>query len=418
MNKKRLIITSTISIILVSILLIGSTYSIFTTTEVDESANIYKTGNLDVTYTLSNSNVTLANIIPKTIEEADTISPYRITVTNNGNVAYMFDVILNDTTSSEESTIDYQYIMTRVGYLEPKALSECPNRIIKEDIILPAGESVEIDVRVWLDNTLSNSEISKSFYAKLAIDGLAVYNDHNEINNDILSLRYMNIEETSTIRSMQYLAKIKKASFVNYIDTSKAITNTNNEVISWDLSSKKDNSIIAWLENNEEDNYYNLYIGSNQKIYSTSLNSLFYGMSALEEIEFDNLSTSLTKDMSSMFSNCSSLTNLDVSNFLTNNVENMSNMFSGCSNLTKLDLNNFNTKNVIDMQQMFNNCYKLTTAISISNPNTLYTNIFNEASIEKETSITINYTANTSNLVDDIISAKSNASNITKGKLV
>ena len=36
MNKKRLIITSIISILLVSILMIGSTYSIFTISDVDE----------------------------------------------------------------------------------------------------------------------------------------------------------------------------------------------------------------------------------------------------------------------------------------------------------------------------------------------------------------------------------------------
>lgn len=102
MNKKRLIITSTISIVLVAILLIGSTYSMFTTTEIDENANVYTTGNLDVTYTLSKDNIQLTNITPMTIEEADAVYPYRITVTNNGTVPYMFDVILNDTTASNK----------------------------------------------------------------------------------------------------------------------------------------------------------------------------------------------------------------------------------------------------------------------------------------------------------------------------
>ena len=57
MSKWRLILTSTISIVLGGILLIGSTYSIFTTTEIDENANVYPTGNLDVTYTLSKNNI-------------------------------------------------------------------------------------------------------------------------------------------------------------------------------------------------------------------------------------------------------------------------------------------------------------------------------------------------------------------------
>ena len=67
--------------------------------------------------------------------------------------------------------------MTKVGYLDTKPLSECTNNIIKEDVILLVGESVDIDIRVWISDTVPNSELGKSFYAKLTIDGQAVYND-------------------------------------------------------------------------------------------------------------------------------------------------------------------------------------------------------------------------------------------------
>ena len=192
MNKKRLILTSVLSIFLSAILLIGSTYSIFTSQEIDETANVYKTGNLEIAYDdTASSNIVFNNAIPMSEEEADGITPYRITITNNGNVPYQFDVILTDTTSSTDNTINYDYIMTKVGYLDTKPLSECTNNIIKEDVILLAGESVDIDIRVWISDTVSNSELGKSFYAKLTIDGQAVYNDSKEINNDILSLNYM-----------------------------------------------------------------------------------------------------------------------------------------------------------------------------------------------------------------------------------
>ena len=46
-----------VSISLVLVLLIGSTYSIFMNSNVDENLNVYRTGNLDVTYTLSENNV-------------------------------------------------------------------------------------------------------------------------------------------------------------------------------------------------------------------------------------------------------------------------------------------------------------------------------------------------------------------------
>ena len=48
--------------------MIGSTHSIFTSKEVDENLNVYTTGNLDVSYTLSEENVTFTNKIPMSID--------------------------------------------------------------------------------------------------------------------------------------------------------------------------------------------------------------------------------------------------------------------------------------------------------------------------------------------------------------
>ena len=90
--RKRLVITSLISIILICILFIGSTYSLFTTQDIDENANVYKTGNLDISYTTSSDNLTINNSNPLTDEESKKISPYRITVTNKGNLDYKFNL--------------------------------------------------------------------------------------------------------------------------------------------------------------------------------------------------------------------------------------------------------------------------------------------------------------------------------------
>ena len=186
--KKRLILTSVISIILVVTLLIGTTYSIFVTEHIDENLNVYTTGNLDVTYTLSEDNVIFTNNMPISEDDVIYIQPYRITVNNVGNVAYKFNVILNDTTATTK--IDSQYIMTKVGKLDSKSLADCTNNIIKEGVVVPANDSVIIDIRVYLSENIPNSEIGKSFSAKLSIDGLAVYNENNDIDNSILRSNY------------------------------------------------------------------------------------------------------------------------------------------------------------------------------------------------------------------------------------
>ena len=183
-SKKRLIITSVISIILVSILFIGSTYSIFTSTDVDQESNVYQTGNLSIQFENTN-NVALEITKPISDQKAVSLTPYHLTVTNNGTVAYKFNIVLNPTTATDE--INHQYIMTKVGQLDSKKFSDCTNNIIKEGVILLPKTSVDIDVRVWLSDTVQNTEVNKSFSAKLSIDGVGVYSKHTEVDNSALA---------------------------------------------------------------------------------------------------------------------------------------------------------------------------------------------------------------------------------------
>ncbi|MDD5827040.1 MAG: hypothetical protein PUD25_04655 [Bacilli bacterium] len=183
-SKKRLIITSVISIILVSILFIGSTYSIFTSTDVDQESNVYQTGNLSIQFENTN-NVALEITKPMSDQKAVSLTPYHLTVTNNGTVAYKFNIVLNPTTATDE--INHQYIMTKVGQLDSKKFSDCTNNIIKEGVILLPKTSVDIDVRVWLSDTVQNTEVNKSFSAKLSIDGVGAYSKHTEVDNSALA---------------------------------------------------------------------------------------------------------------------------------------------------------------------------------------------------------------------------------------
>lgn len=202
MNNKRLIITSLISIILVSILFVGSTYSIFTTGDIDENANVYTTGNLDVTYMVSSDNIKLMDAMPKTIDDLDSVKPYRITVNNNGNVAYKFNVILNNTTAT--TSIDTNYIMTQVGKLEPISLGSTVDNVIKSDIVVEANSSVDIDVKVYVRDDISNSMIGRNFSATLSIDGLAVYNNYGDIDNSVLvsNEQVLELDDLSNIRKV------------------------------------------------------------------------------------------------------------------------------------------------------------------------------------------------------------------------
>ena len=103
-----------------------------------------------------------------------------------------------------------------------------------------------------------------------------------------------------------------------------------------------------------------------QNVYM--MNGMFYGCSSLKNIDLRSFNTSNVYDMDSMFANCSSLERLDLSGFKTSNVQDMSYMFMGCKSLNNLDVSSFRTDNVTDICMLFNGCSELTT-IDMSNWN-------------------------------------------------
>lgn len=186
MNNRRLIITSLVSIILVCVLFIGNTFSILSVVEVDENINYYTTGNLDITYEVSDKEVVLNNSYPLKYEDAMKLDPYRITVYNKGNIDYEFRLLLLDET--ETNSIDYKYINVQVGNNDFISFDSVTDGIIKDRIVIKGGDSVDIDIFVWIDENISNSEIGKGFYAKVAIDGFAISNGVSSNQNLIYNL--------------------------------------------------------------------------------------------------------------------------------------------------------------------------------------------------------------------------------------
>ncbi len=160
----------------------------------------------------------------------------------------------------------------------------------------------------------------------------------------------------------------------------------------------------------------NLDLSSFNTSNVTTMWGMFEECSSLTSLDLSSFNTSNVTNMGVMFSGCSSLTSLDLSNFNTSNVTTMSSMFSGCSSLTSLDLSNFNASNVTDMGAMFSRCSSLTTTINIMSTGvTSYYYMFSGAATNEGALITVNYIADASTLVDNMIATKSSNSNVVKG---
>ena len=193
----------------------------------------------------------------------------------------------------------------------------------------------------------------------------------------------------------------------------------------------------------------------------TNMNRMFRGSgfrSTIFELDLSGLDTSKVTDMSEMFSmsgvtaqsyslnlsdwDTSNVTNmdsmflsagsysetfvLDLSGWDTGGVTNMSNMFDAAGYETSsfsLNVSLFDTSNVTDMSEMFYstgcNSTDFITSITISNSNVLdYTSMFLDVATKGESKITVNYTSETSDLVDQMIATKSSNSNVVKGNLI
>ena len=170
MKKKEILLI--ISIFLVVLILFSSSYALlFKSDQTDKQS--YATGVLSITSEATNNSVTLNNALPMSDTDGASSTPYTFKITNTGNLSYKFNVMLLSTTT--ENQISAEYIKVKVNDNAPVKLNSLTNGVILSDITLNPEAFVEISLRVWLDESTPNTEIGKSFNAKITTEGEAVY---------------------------------------------------------------------------------------------------------------------------------------------------------------------------------------------------------------------------------------------------
>ena len=186
MKKKVIILV--ISIIVVLIILSTTTYALFFRKDKLENTESYTVGILDIVIENDEEGLgetlNLANSLPITDSEGKKSTPYKFKITNKGNLSYTFDLLLNNTTTSNQINADYIKIM--VDNNEPVSLSNLENNIIASDLTLNPGESKIISIRVWLDINTPNSEIGKVFSAKITSNGVGSEYVESKLATDVI----------------------------------------------------------------------------------------------------------------------------------------------------------------------------------------------------------------------------------------
>ena len=169
---KKKIIFITISIFLVILILFSSTYALlFKTDETDKQS--YTTGILSITSEAIGNSVTLNNSLPMSDSDGENSTPYIFRITNTGNLSYKFNVMLLSTTTDNQ--IGSEYIKLKVNDNTIVKLNSLTNGVILSDITLKPTEYIDVTLRVWLDINTPNTEIGKTYNAKITTEGQAVY---------------------------------------------------------------------------------------------------------------------------------------------------------------------------------------------------------------------------------------------------
>ena len=340
----------------------------------------------DVEYTevtaINNRNVKMNYALFYDIEEIDSAlqsTDFKYTIERSTNNGSTYTVYKTGNFSTANTTNDFI--------------------ILDEDV--PEETTYKYRVYIWVDGyTNPNTGIEGATFK-------------GELRAEILGIARAYLVDTSGTatyyKEEAYRTKIVNASFVDYIDTSNAVK-------TYDMGVNSNKPVTAWLEAATEPDTYNLYIGSEYRIYGTILKQLFRGMTSLKNINFTNLDTSDTENMSGMFLGCVSLTALDLSSFNTSSVTGnadttsnaantgMSYMFHSCRNLTFLNISSFDTSNVVTMYAMFNGCISL-TVLDLSN--------FDTSNVTTMQGMFANQTGFHSNLTTIMFGEKFDTSNVT-----
>lgn len=245
----------------------------------------------------------------------------------------------------------------------------------------------------------NNDRVDYSNYSY--INGVFAFNN---VTSDI-SLKYADkvylktLSSDTDFKESAYKTIIDSVQFVDYVDTENAVA-------TYDLSEVSGSKeIIGWITADND-----LYIGSEFSIYSKSLAYSFNGMSAVQNISFNNLNTSEAISMHSMFKDCMQLESLDLSSFNTSNVTNMVDLFNkaGYSNSSfTLNISSFDTSKVKDFSRTFMNTgYSNTNfTLDVSGLNTVSAtdmeNMFNSIGYNSNViSLEFGDNFNTSNVTD------------------
>lgn len=397
-TKKRLFKNKKVFILLLLTLLavLGTSFALWQLTFTQTGTNVITTGCLKLTLTEDTDAINLTDATPTTDEEGKKLTPFTFTLENTCTTETTY-VINLETLSSGEKILADRYVKASLtdgsnevftGNLletyvnEEKVISEATKAYKLHRGKLGNKEKISFNLRLWMDEQTGTIDevMNASWQGKITVTASYIPTTvtknmmkSTEMVHDYCgSMCYVSFNSLYS-NNAQYM--VTKVVFQDNLNPYTSAI----EVV--DLSEKQDESVLGYYVRNENTEFttYTLYIQADGKI-KANYNASYYFAS------YDPITAGSEEQGVKL-------------------------EFEGIENI--------DMSLVTDMSHMFNDCGSLTATINITNPNVEnYEEIFTFAATLDGAQITVNYTAETSDLVDRMIATKSEDSNVVKGSLI
>ena len=166
-HKKKIILVTIISMLAV-LSLLGTTFAMFIVSKSSSKQDMYKTGDLSITFSENTSSkISLSGQYPMTDEAGLKTTPYTFTITNTGNYNISYNVKITNTNTN----LSTSYIKYSINNSNPALLSSATKGLDIGTLI--PGETRIFNLRLWIDKSTTESQVNKTYSGKITVSGQA-----------------------------------------------------------------------------------------------------------------------------------------------------------------------------------------------------------------------------------------------------
>ena len=260
--KNNLKVKYVITLILLLVLIIGSSFAYWQLFLIQDSEGLVTTGCFDIDFVDNNDFINLLGSYPISDMDGMEEDPYTFTLTNTCNVSASYKVIFNNMPSS---TLDNSLV--KIGFNDRISLLSAFEKNNTDSIIfegaLGANEVVTHDFRMWIDSsaTLENS-MNKKIVGKIKVN--AVAKNFTTLGDKLANLPTNEVNVNGNLVNKVYGTKSTRLTMNNYVwfsghlwqvmevndDSIKLISSMPLTSIAYGSNSTWDSSWVKkWLDN-------------------------------------------------------------------------------------------------------------------------------------------------------------------------